>query len=437
MMRPIAPLSVLAVALAACSSSTVAESGPSSPDAGVPDFGLPPVDATPGIDPSEVGPGPSPTGDAGPRFPFPSPGARSTAPHTAAGARDWPQLGLTAANVGASNARVASAPARSWSVTLPTLVAYATTLVANDRVFAMMYGTFAAYDAHTGAQLWVNATLKGGKYGTPAVAGDVLIAPAALSASGSNAWTVVGLDVATGALRWQSADASALGSIKIAGDVAYGTGGRTFALDVATGATKWSAQLGCTTAPAIDAGALYCAGPSGLVVADAATGAVRLRTPASGAHAASTPAVADGRVFLVGDGLLAYDARDGKPLWNAPFVTPNLIVNGGTLIETSPAVADGRVFVIGSRGLEAFDAATGKSLWGAGVGTPGTSVALSDGLVLVGADYLLDAATGVLVWQSGEAPRTTSPALVDGWFYALDMEGQRLRGFTGVVAGGM
>jgi outer membrane protein assembly factor BamB len=441
-MRRIASRSVLAVLLAGCSSSNLEANGPdasglASDDAGWPDVGLPQPEATPGPDPSEVGSSEPPIVDAGPRFAPPAPGTRSAAPRTAAGAHDWPQSGLTAANVGASTARVASAPTSAWSVMLPTMVAYATTLVANDRVFAMMYGTFAAYDAHTGAQLWVNASLKGGKYGTPAVAGGVLVAPAASSASGSNAWTVVGLDAATGVLRWQSAGASALGAIRISGDVAYGTGDATFALDVATGATKWSAQLGCTTAPAIDAGSLYCAGPSGLVVADAATGAVRLRSPAPGAHAVSTPAVADGRVFLVGASLLAYDSSDGTPLWSAPFSTPDLVVNGGTLIETSPAVADGRVFVIGSQGLQAFDAATGKSLWGVGVGTPGTSVAVSDGLVLVGADYLLDAATGGLVWQSGESPRTTSPALVDGWFYALDMEGQRLRAFSGAIAGAM
>lgn len=397
-MRRLLPLSLAVIALLACGGQTGA-------------------------------PGSAPDGAGASTLPSPRAGQRSTTPRTVAGALAWPQFGFTSSNALASDARVTSTPGSSFTVSLPRIVAYGTPLVAGGRLFVMMYGTLAAYDATTGAQLWQNTSYLGGKYGTPAVVGDVLIAP--VNGPGG----LVGLDVATGATRWES-NAVTWAALKVVDGVVFATDyGATHALDAKTGVSKWDAYLGCVTAPAVTAGALYCATASELVVVDAETGAERRRTPIRAANAISTPAVVDGRVFLIGDGLVAYDANDGHELWHAPFETPNRPVNGGTWIETSPAVAAGRVLVIGSAGLQAFDATTGSPLWGVNVGTPGTSVAVADGLVLVGGDWLLDAATGASIWSSGESPRTTSPALVDGWFYALDMEGQRLRGFHGPVAG--
>jgi outer membrane protein assembly factor BamB len=70
-------------------------------------------------------------------------------------------------------------------------------------------------------------------------------------------------------------------------------------------------------------------------------------------------------VFLGGgEGLSAFDAATGDPVWSAPL---------GYCSESSPAVANGVVYVLGTAGAPvgsvfAVDAGTGDVLWSEPIG---------------------------------------------------------------------
>jgi outer membrane protein assembly factor BamB len=93
------------------------------------------------------------------------------------------------------------------------------------------------------------------------------------------------------------------------------------------------------------------------------------RQPVGEGH--SSPVVADGVVYLHyklagqdAEALQAFDARTGKPLWQASY--PRGAYKGlfGSGPRATPAVAGGRVFTHGITGLvTCFDAKKGEQLW--------------------------------------------------------------------------
>jgi outer membrane protein assembly factor BamB len=178
-----------------------------------------------------------------------------------------------------------------------------------------------AYDAETGAQLWVaTARLGGWQDGTPMVAdGRVFI--------GSNNG-LIARDAATGADLWtyRSPGPSFIpqnatpATPAVAGDIAYAgfPDGRVTALDVTTGDVVWSVLLpgkpylgGVLSAPAVSGDTVYVGSNSGHVYAlDRASGKERWSYEI-GTWVASGPAIS-GNALLVGawDGnLYAFAAR--------------------------------------------------------------------------------------------------------------------------------
>ncbi|MEU8120560.1 serine/threonine-protein kinase [Spirillospora sp. NPDC049024] len=122
----------------------------------------------------------------------------------------------------------------------------------------------------------------------------------------------------------------------------------------------------------------------------------------------STPAVAGGHVFVGSEkgGLLAFDAKSGKPRWK--YRTARRIVTG-------PAVAAGLVYALSQDGvLHAVDARTGRLRWQRTVGGTQADPMVAGGLVYCGGDalYALDASGGAVRWRRGGAERT--PAVADG-----------------------
>ena len=279
---------------------------------------------------------------------------------------------LNATNVGALKV-LWSAQDGSFSLTAPAVV---------DNV---VYSGTNAFDATTGQLLW--ATNSGGI--SPAVSkGTVYIDSqnglcAYVAASGTNLWC-------TGNNYLPDAPS---GAAVVDGIAYFGSAlGSVFAIDAATGVQLWSA-------------------------------------PISSDNAASSPAVANGVVYINGDSLFAFDAYTGAQLWSSS-------ITDGT---SSPAVVGGVVYCSG-RVVAAFNATTGAVLWSVSPGGPlsilGDSPAVAKGIVYIGASvpgqhgsssgmlYALKAQTGKIIWSAPVASGiTSSPAVANGVVYVGSDDG--------------
>ena len=103
----------------------------------------------------------------------------------------------------------------------------------------------------------------------------------------------------------------------------------------------------------------------------------------------------------------------------------------GSIVLSSPAVADGKVY-IGSDDLKVYclNASTGTHIWNYTTGSPvSSSPAVADGKVYVGSDdnktYCLNASTGAYIWSytTGWNVRS-SPAVADGKVYVGSFDGK-------------
>ena len=156
----------------------------------------------------------------------------------------------------------------------------------------------------------------------------------------------------------------------------------------------------------------------------------------TGAGVSSSPAVADGRVYIgSSDGKIYALNLDGSLAWS--------YTAGGGPVESSPAVADGRVYVGSGNGkVYALNSSTGALAWSYETGAPvGSSPAVADGRVYVGSDdykvYALDASTGALAWSYQTfGPVLSSPAVADGRVYvgSCDDKVYALDASTGALA---
>ncbi len=93
------------------------------------------------------------------------------------------------------------------------------------------------------------------------------------------------------------------------------------------------------------------------------------RQPVGEGH--SSPIVANGKVYLhvkvkdkEQEEAWAFDAKEGKPLWNTPYDRAKFGSIFGAGPRATPAVAGGKLFTFGVTGvLTAFDADKGTQLW--------------------------------------------------------------------------
>lgn len=156
---------------------------------------------------------------------------------------------------------------------------------------------------------------------------------------------------------------------------------------------------------------------------------------ATGAPLFSSPAVADGTLYLAtGDRrLIALDAESGQVKWEWATTGP---------VDSSPAVADGLIYIgLRDKRLIALDTANGSLRWELKLGSPiYSSPTVADGVVYVScaADrlYAVDAADGQLRWAADtKSPMSSSSAAVS---QGMVVVGSRMRGephLTGVWGG--
>jgi outer membrane protein assembly factor BamB len=145
-------------------------------------------------------------------------------------------------------------------------------------------------------------------------------------------------------------------------------------------------------------------------------------THTTGAMVSSSPAVADGVVFVGSwdHNVYALNASTGNLVWN--YLT-------GDSVLSSPAVADGILYV-GSydNNVYALNATTGTLTWKykTGTGTPSSGVrsspTVASGIVYVGSFddkvYALNATDGTLIWRYKTGNYVeSSPAVADGKVY--------------------
>lgn len=138
---------------------------------------------------------------------------------------------------------------------------------------------------------------------------------------------------------------------------------------------------------------------------------------ATGAAIHSSPAVADGTVYVGSQDsrLYALDAETGREIWS---------FTAGAWIDSSPAVAGGVVYFGSNDGnLYALDAATGAERWRFQTRLSiRSSPAVAGGVVYFGTDnytvHAVDAATGTQRWVFDADGRVdSSPVVVDGIVY--------------------
>jgi outer membrane protein assembly factor BamB len=277
----------------------------------------------------------------------------------------------------------------------------------------------------TGRKLW-QTTLDGYFHPIPAVAGHLLIAQTSAG--------VFGLAQETGHVIWTNTDgANICGGTAPAvseGVVYVPTADGLLALDAATGTARWSTSLGgCATAPALSGGRVFTsdngAYPQGRIDAlNATTGAViwqrTVPQPIDGYLSAG-----GGMVFAATQyepGLLAYNAADGQPRWQA---------SGTGYMQTLTYTGDA-ILVAGGlrlgvqRSLSALRPATGATVWTTTVANSlsGKDVVVANSLAFVGsqAGYvnIFDVHVGKLLFQLRvpQGMESFNPVVADGGILA-------------------
>ena len=239
------------------------------------------------------------------------------------------------------------------------------------------------------------------------------------------------LSASTGAKLWSSPVAVNGNPPAMANGVVYfdGLDNNVYALNASTGALLWSFTTGgsVSSSPAVANGVVYVASSnSGNATAEiyalnANTGALLWKYTTNDLKLfplhCSSHAVADGVVYIgsLDHNVYALNANTGAKLWS--------YTTGGAVIS-SPSVANGVVYV-GSfdQSVYALNANTGARLWSYLTGNAVySSPAVANGVVYIGSndgnEYALNASTGAKLWTYSTGPNLiSSSAVVDGAVY--------------------
>ncbi|MEM3596765.1 MAG: PQQ-binding-like beta-propeller repeat protein [Candidatus Bathyarchaeia archaeon] len=203
--------------------------------------------------------------------------------------------------------------------------------------------------------------------------------------------------------------------------ISLGFGPSLIALNATTGELIWN-YTGLTwisSSPMVAYGMVYFGSFDKNVYAlNATTGGKVWNYTTGGFMAASSPAVADGVVYIgggYGKGVFALNATTGDELWN--YTTEGDV-------HSSPAIVNG-ILYIGSydNNVYALNATTGERIWNYTTGSDVySSPTVVDGIVYIGSNdnniYALNATTGEKIWNYTTGYWVvSSPAVADGVVY--------------------
>ncbi|NNE92753.1 MAG: PQQ-binding-like beta-propeller repeat protein [Verrucomicrobiales bacterium] len=209
---------------------------------------------------------------------------------------------------------------------------------------------------------------------------------------------------------------------KVANDV-------VLCLDAETGDEVWKFEQpgspsgrGSSSTPAILDGKVYAALSNHLYCVDEKTGEKVWETPLQRKGPASSPLVANGKVFLQQNNLTAYNAETGEVAWE------NKEARG---VNQSPAVWKGIVICNAAKEVVGVNGETGETMWKAPGGGDGTPVVSGDHLVITSKTddknliaYDLSPEGVTEKWSIGFLSRRygSSPIIYDGNVYHLGSE---------------
>ncbi len=199
------------------------------------------------------------------------------------------------------------------------------------------------------------------------------------------------------------------------------------ALDASSGEQRWTFPLpdeGLKTSPAVADGTVYVVGRSALRAVDATSGKQRWTFPLPDEGLNSSPTVADGTVYIgsTKGRLYAVDAETGRRRWLYRYSK-----NGFGGFTPAPVISAGIVYIGGGEGeLYAVDAATGRERWihpsKGKTPVPGP-VAVADDTAYVTKDallYALDATSGKRRWTYPPVKGFSMPVAANGAVYVRD-----------------
>jgi outer membrane protein assembly factor BamB len=297
--------------------------------------------------------------------------------------------------------------------------------------------TVYALDANTGSLIWSYGGLEP-MYGSPAVANGMVYV-----ATTNN--TVYALNAATGMLAWTSGTGDTIAfSPTVANGLVY-VGSRdryVYAFDGITGNQVWQYETAgaIRTAPAVANGILYVSsGPSIVYALNASNGALIWKDQFSliantstlagtlGAQSVANSVVYVG-VLRSGQSydLYALNASTGAVIWRSS--------NLGFIPLSTPAVANGMVYLVAGGTVYALNATTGMPVWQSVIHGSGYSIVAANGVVYAGSWYVrgagtgdgtitaMDASNGNVLWTQtttgGYYDYFPSPAVVNGMIYS-------------------
>ncbi len=323
-------------------------------------------------------PGPGPIGDPTVLWTFEADGAIGSSPTIIGGNV------LIVSENGVVHAVALATGEERWRSPLGADAGAATPQIVDEvAIVGDMDGVLHGIDATTGDARWT-AELDGSISGAVAATAKSVVAA-------TNDGNAYGIDPATGEIAWRTTLPGGVSrSVAANADMAFvSAAGHVVALRATDGTIVWDARVadsGEGGTPTVADGLVYAAtgfdpddpAATGVSVIDATSGELRWRHVSASQEVVFTPAVVDGRAFMVsGDAtVVAVESSTGKLLWSHTTDGPN---------DALPSVAQETVYVATNGGsVQALDVATGEMRWQAPIeGVPYAPV-ITGGFVLVG-----------------------------------------------------
>lgn len=321
--------------------------------------------------------GPGPSGTPAIAWQFDAEGPFANSPVVADG------IVYAASGDGTVHALDLATGSERWAVSIEAPVSASPLLAGGLVVIGDENGTLHALTATNGEAAWTAETDGGAITGSPATIGDDLI----VATNGTHAYR---FDTATGEILWSiDVGGGSRRSVTADDETAYlGIDGEMVAIDLDDGAELWRttvAKTGDVGTPTIAGDLVYAAtGISGepedhgIAAVDKSNGTVLWRYASPIQEVVYTPAVVDGRAFVLGHDrqVVAMDAATGASLWTRTFEQE---------LEALPSVVGDTVFVIANDGpAAALDVATGDLRWSVPIEGAAFAPTIADGFLLVG-----------------------------------------------------